>query len=194
MTRLLIASVSFALLLTPQTSRAEPTRAFYGVAGLEVVGGGRRGGDDISPKDLQLLAEAARLRRAEQARLASKAEAKPPQIGFRCGCANRRSGQIDKGIVRAHVRRKKNQIRHCYQQELWGTPKFTARVVLHFTVISSGALTDIRVSGTKRATLTECIETAMESWRFPGFTNSTTVVEVTYPVRFRASNPRLSAR
>ncbi|MEZ4449097.1 MAG: AgmX/PglI C-terminal domain-containing protein [Nannocystaceae bacterium] len=91
-------------------------------------------------------------------------------------------GSLDKDIIRRIVRAHINEIRHCYNQTLSRDPNARARVAIHFTIDSKGAVPSSVVQESTAAdhALGTCMANAIKRWKFPKPPGGGTVL-VTYP-------------
>lgn len=94
--------------------------------------------------------------------------------------------QGDVGAVKIYVRKKKPEIKACYEQLLKLDPGFAGKVEVTFTVLPSGRIDSISVASnsTGQTWMEDCIASKIVSWRFPA---SEDEFEITYPFNFFSS-------
>jgi TonB family protein len=97
-------------------------------------------------------------------------------------------GSLDKEIIRRVVRRHLNEIRYCYQVELQHQPELKGRVVVQFTIASTGqvVLSKINSSSLNNSGVEQCIVQAVRRWAFPKPKDGGMVV-VSYPFVLHAA-------
>ena len=97
------------------------------------------------------------------------------------------NGGLSHEVIARIVRRHVAEVRLCYEAELRRTdPSLTARVVAHFTIDATGAVSAATVDGSDDAALTTCIAARVLRWTFPA-PNGGGVVNVNYPFVLSAS-------
>jgi hypothetical protein len=81
-------------------------------------------------------------------------------------------------------RRRRNQLRHCYETQLVRDRTLRARVVLQLVIASDGQVTEVSAGPAAHAELAGCLEQTVAAWRFPSYRGQQVHV-VSYPLRFR---------
>jgi len=96
-------------------------------------------------------------------------------------------GSLSKAIIRRIIRRHLNEIRFCYQKELTTDRELNGRVVVKFTIASSGQVVSSLVDRTtlNHAPLEACVVLAVRRWLFPKPEDGG-LVQVSYPFVFRS--------
>jgi TonB family protein len=94
------------------------------------------------------------------------------------------SGAVDREKLAAFVRSRKLSIQGCYEKELKRNPALKGKVVVRFTINTSGRATDIDIeeSTLNNEAVTSCIKTTIRGWVFPFKPPSD--VPVAYPFVF----------
>jgi outer membrane biosynthesis protein TonB len=98
-----------------------------------------------------------------------------------------RGPEPDAGGLRAFVRKRRGQVRDCYQSELKRNPDLAGKATIEFTIGTCGEVSRAAVvarSGNVDAA-TACVVRAMRSWRTPFRPAEPVAVE--YPFSFSAS-------
>jgi len=92
------------------------------------------------------------------------------------------SGSLDKDIIRRIVRAHINEVRTCYNEGLARDPSLAGRIALKFEIGPDGKVISVEVTTDALGDdkLAECIEKAIERWKFPNPAGGGRVV-VTYP-------------
>jgi hypothetical protein len=82
------------------------------------------------------------------------------------------------------VRKKKGQVKACYEKELKSEPDLVGVVQVGWTVSSSGSVRNVRVmvNSTGNKDMEQCIERTIGGWSFP---SSSAGVDIEYPFKFR---------
>jgi Ca-activated chloride channel family protein len=95
-------------------------------------------------------------------------------------------GSLSKEVIRRIIRRHINEVKHCYELELANDPKLAGKVVVRFTIDSSGKVGAVQIveSTLGDKAVEECIVKAVGRLTFPAVADSTTVV--TYPFQLRS--------
>ncbi len=90
-------------------------------------------------------------------------------------------GSLDKEIIRRIIRRHINEVRYCYQQELRKSPGLGGRVLVQFTIATSGQVASSLLQSSTLANprAENCIVRAVRRWEFPRPHGDTVVVS--YP-------------
>ena len=78
-------------------------------------------------------------------------------------------GDLDKDLILRVVRRHKNEVKSCYEAELAKNSNLQGRVVIEFTIDTTGTVTDstVKSSTLDSPTVEECIAAAVLKWEFP---------------------------
>ncbi len=101
------------------------------------------------------------------------------------------AGSLSAETIRRIVRRHRNEVRHCYEQELTSQPDLEGRVTVRFIISNTGAVmaSEVVPARTNMASseVSGCVASAVRRWPFPQPENGG-VVSVTYPFLFSASN------
>lgn len=86
-----------------------------------------------------------------------------------------------KAVIQANL----NQIRHCYEQHLQGSPNAQGRVAAAFTVASSGRVSRASIvsASVGDTRMKNCITSRIQRWKFPKPRGGASV-DVTYPFVF----------
>ncbi|MBW2465453.1 MAG: energy transducer TonB [Deltaproteobacteria bacterium] len=100
-------------------------------------------------------------------------------------------GALSSEAIRRVIHRHRNEVRHCYEQELISQPDLEGRVTVQFIISGSGAVQGSQVlSGRTNLGSSEvstCVASAVRRWPFPQPENGG-VVSVTYPFMFTSGN------
>ena len=99
--------------------------------------------------------------------------------------SSRSSGRtISEDDVVSVVKRKKGQVRSCYEKQLKGDPELTGVVQVAWTVSSSGGVRDVQVlsNNTGNRDMEGCIKRTIKGWNFPASRSAS--VDIEYPFRF----------
>jgi tetratricopeptide (TPR) repeat protein len=101
-------------------------------------------------------------------------------------------GPLDRAVIRLIIRRHLNEVRYCYQRELQAKPGLGGRVLLGFTIASTGKVVFSKVLKTtlRNPGAEACVAKAVKRWLFPKPRFG--IVIVKYPFTFRpgtASRP-----
>jgi hypothetical protein len=90
---------------------------------------------------------------------------------------------IDRDMVRRIVRAHINEVRSCYNAGLTKDPNLEGRVLIKFTILPTGKVTNAMVAEntTKSTPVADCIAKAVKRWSFPKVAKGTAIV--TYPFR-----------
>jgi TonB family protein len=104
-----------------------------------------------------------------------------PVVTIGCGGWHQ-SRDIDKSIIRRHVKLRMNRLASCYQRELLGHPTLAGTAQLHFTIRPSGRVEDISVDGSLQSeAVHDCLVDELTTWSFSPTDGST---QVNYPLTF----------
>ena len=92
----------------------------------------------------------------------------------------------DAAAMKKYIKRKKGQIRACYEMELKVNPSLAGRVEVVWTVNPDGSVSGVTVDSntTGSTTLADCIARRIKRWRFPVTEDE---FEITYPFNFYPS-------
>jgi TonB family protein len=95
------------------------------------------------------------------------------------------TGRMDREIVRRVIRRHRDEVKWCYEQQLSKHPELAGRVEVRFTVGPRGAVLSsaLATSSLGNATVEACIVEAVRRWEFPAPVGGDSV-EVSYPFVF----------
>lgn len=98
-------------------------------------------------------------------------------------------GGLDKEVIAEYIRSKIGQIRYCYERQLSAKPELAGKVLVKFTIGSTGK---VATQGVKNTTLDNsavegCILRRIAKWKFPTPKGGTKVV-VSYPFLFKSVN------
>lgn len=99
--------------------------------------------------------------------------------------SSRRSGKtISEDDVVSVVRKKKGQVRSCYEKQLKGNPDLSGLVQVAWTVTSAGGVSNVQIlaNSTGNHDMEGCIERTIGGWNFPASRGSG--VDIEYPFRF----------
>ena len=96
------------------------------------------------------------------------------------------TGSLDKKTIARVIRKHRNEIKYCYEQELKTNKNLEGKVVVNFTIDGTGA---VKFSSTKKSSLNNpkveaCINAKIRQWRFPSPKGSG-IVNVNYPFVFK---------
>ncbi len=82
------------------------------------------------------------------------------------------------------VKKKKKQVKTCYEKELKGEPDLYGVVQVGWTVTASGSVRNVKVisNSTGNDDMEKCIERTIAGWSFP---SSGAGVDIEYPFKFR---------
>jgi len=96
-------------------------------------------------------------------------------------------GQLNKDAIKALVQKHRAEIKQCYEAGLTDNPSLAGKVVVDFTIGSTGEVTEasVKESTLGREDIDACLVSVVDGWRFDppkggGF------VRVTYPFIFNA--------
>ena len=99
--------------------------------------------------------------------------------------SSRRSKKtINEDDVVTVVKKKKGQVRSCYEKELKGNPDLSGLVQVAWTVTSSGGVSDVHIlaNSTGNHDMEGCIKRTIGGWNFPASRGA--AVDIEYPFRF----------
>jgi hypothetical protein len=96
-------------------------------------------------------------------------------------------GSLSAETIRRVVRRHRNEVRHCYEQELTSQPDLAGRVTVRFVISNTGAVMGSEAIPSRTtigsSEVSSCVASAVRRWPFPQPENGG-VVSVTYPFLF----------
>ncbi|MCS6914795.1 MAG: AgmX/PglI C-terminal domain-containing protein [Myxococcales bacterium] len=97
-------------------------------------------------------------------------------------------GSLDKEIIRRIIRRHINEVKFCYEKELTRKADLMGRVMIQFTIASTGQVVAsvVQSSTMNSPPVEQCIAQAVRRWEFPKPMGGGIVV-VTYPFVLKAS-------
>jgi TonB family protein len=97
------------------------------------------------------------------------------------------AGALSAETIRRVVHRHRNEVRHCYEQELSSRPDLEGRVTVSFIISNTGAVMGSEYipsrSTIRNDEVSSCVASAVRRWSFPQPENGG-VVSVTYPFLF----------
>ena len=93
-------------------------------------------------------------------------------------------GELNKSIIRRHVRLQRAAIRTCYESGLRRNPELAGTIVASFKIEPDGTVTDSDVEGGPEG-VRHCIAGVVAGIRFPAAYKSRVQTNVRYPFRFR---------
>jgi TonB family protein len=90
-------------------------------------------------------------------------------------------GALDKDAIRHVIRTHIGDVKRCYEQTAANDPKLQGRVVVKFTIATTGDVTSssIERSTTKNDAVDGCVAQATKTWKFPQPKRG--IVVVSYP-------------
>jgi hypothetical protein len=153
----------------------------YGTGGLGLIGSGRMGGGPaegvIGIGNTGLIGKPHLKPGISTVGFGPK-EKKPPVITT----GKIDSTGIDRDMVRRVVRAHLNEIRSCYNAGLTKNPTLEGRVLIQFTIITSGKVASsiVQENTTKDVSVGDCINRAVKRWKFPSLKGTAVV---SYPFR-----------
>lgn len=159
-----------------------------GAAGLGSAGAGSGGageGDAAGVSRTVGLHSSLMGGRGVAPRLRGRAE-ELEQLYFRSNAPEEQArGCLSEEIIQNAVRRRRNQIRACYEDQLLGDPELSGRVEVRLTVEPDGQMGAIEVTKntTGSAAVGACLRHKLASLRFPAFERCRAVV-ANYPFNF----------
>ena len=98
------------------------------------------------------------------------------------------TGGYDADIVKSYIHKQLERLRWCHQMALQDDPEIQGRLVIRFAINSDGTTSKVKI---RRATvrntdLKRCVQTTIDTWRFPQTADDSTAV-VTYPFVFKVT-------
>jgi hypothetical protein len=103
----------------------------------------------------------------------------PVRIGQPTG-----SGDLDKEIIRRHVRRQLPQLTHCYERQLVVDAGLRGTVIAEFQISPQGAVLSATASGMGNAAVEQCVAGVLRAIQFPR-PRGGGLVNVRYPLTFQ---------
>jgi hypothetical protein len=94
-------------------------------------------------------------------------------------------GGIDKRIIRSHVQRQHERIRHCYERTLLTAPDVTGTVTTSFVISPDGRVMRASATGIGNAGLESCIAGIISNMSFPRSTSDQITQVTSYPFELR---------
>jgi TonB family protein len=90
-------------------------------------------------------------------------------------------GTLDKDIIRRTIRQHVNEVKFCYERELTRDNSLEGRVMVQFTIATTGQVVSSVVQGStlRNAQVEQCISSAVRRWQFPRPPGG--IVIVSYP-------------
>ena len=167
---------------------ARQEREAQGASGLGSVGAGQGGageGDAAGVSRSVGLHSSLMGGRGAAPRLRERAE-ELEQLYFRSKSGDEQArGCLSEEIIQNAVRRRRNQIRACYEDQLLTDPELAGRVEVRLTVEPDGKMGAIEVTKntTGSAAVGVCLKHKLASLRFPAFEQCRAVV-ANYPFNF----------
>lgn len=98
-------------------------------------------------------------------------------------------GGLDREVIAAYIRSKLGEIRYCYERQLASNSDLHGKIMVKFTIGSSGKVNAKRVANTtlKNAIVEGCILRRIAAWKFPN-PKGGVEVDVSYPFLFKSVN------
>lgn len=97
----------------------------------------------------------------------------------------RSNGGLDAKIIRRHVRRKLNRIRHCYERELVVNEGLEGTVTVRFQISPQGLVQGLNSGGMGNTNVESCVAEAIQAIHFPQPDGGNYVNVKAYPFTFR---------
>jgi hypothetical protein len=88
--------------------------------------------------------------------------------------------ELDRETIQRHIRSHRDELRHCYEQQLMEDPELGGTVSTRFVITAAGTVTSLTASGVD-SHVSRCVAETIQGVRFPA-TDGTT--QVNYPFRF----------
>ncbi len=95
----------------------------------------------------------------------------------------RQEGDMDRSIIRRHIRRKLARIRYCYESRLLASPSLAGTLVAKFTIGPNGTVIGSSASGMGDSKIQSCVAKTISSIAFPQVPGGG-IVSVSYPFTF----------
>ncbi len=98
-------------------------------------------------------------------------------------------GRLDPSSIKAVVGKHLDETRYCYEKELAKNPNLRGKVVVSFTITTTGKVTDVTVKDSELGSrnVEDCLIKAIGRWTFPKPEGGS--VKVSYPLIFTSSSP-----
>jgi hypothetical protein len=93
-------------------------------------------------------------------------------------------GSLDKSIIRSHIQRQHERIRHCYERTLLTSPDVTGTVTTSFVISPDGRVLRATATGIGHDDLEACVADVVRNISFPR-TDAGELTQVTYPFELR---------
>jgi len=156
-----------------------------GWGGLDVIGTGPGGrGRNTGPiRHIGPLIDPARRRRPAPSVEYTTPEEQVPEIT--AGDPDI-IGSLPPQVIRAYIRRHREQMRFCYTRALTRAPRLAGKLTVHFVIGQRGHVHDVSAEQTRsleRTSLRACVLKRVKGWKFPR-PRGGGEVEVTYPFIF----------
>jgi hypothetical protein len=94
-------------------------------------------------------------------------------------------GGLDKRIIRSHVQRQHERIRHCYERTLLTSPDVAGTVVTSFVISPDGRVIRAGATGIGNAGLESCIAGVINNMSFPRSSSNQITQVTSYPFELR---------
>ncbi len=96
------------------------------------------------------------------------------------------TGGYDADIVKNYIHKQLERLRWCHQMALQDDPEIQGRLVIRFAINSDGTTSKVKIrrSTVRNTDLKRCVQTTIDTWRFPQTADDSTAV-VTYPFVFK---------
>jgi len=99
---------------------------------------------------------------------------------------------LERDVIRRVIYLHIKQVRYCYQQALFKSPKLAGRLVVRFDVTPQGQVEALLVTESNLSVeMQSCIAETIRTWEFPP-NDSDERVSVQYPFTFRLKTPDVS--
>lgn len=97
-------------------------------------------------------------------------------------------GGLDKDVIARYIKTQLGQIRYCYERQLSASPDLYGKVLVKFTIGTTGAVTTQTIGATSlnNAMVEGCILRRVAGWQFPTPAGGTQVI-VSYPFLFKST-------
>jgi hypothetical protein len=159
-----------------------------GYGGLDVIGTGP-GGRGKNGGPIRMSGPVSR--QSDLKRFAPKVEyTKPTEKTFEITHGVLKSrGSLPPDVIRAYIKKHRQQIKYCYERELTRYPDLTGKLRIHFIISKNGGVRFSEADLTKgigHTNLSGCILNRVKTWRFPK-PQGGGEVEVRYPFLFNPS-------
>ena len=93
-------------------------------------------------------------------------------------------GSLEPGVISKEVRKRLGAVLSCYERALKRRPKLSGKIVVSFTIGSTGSVTDAEMASDTLgdAEVSSCVIANVKRWRFPAPDGGSVTVE--YPLIF----------